>query len=186
MWNGFLCLPGDSPGLLSFGIPWRCRGARCCWSCSSPLPWALAQGLPLKPFPEVVDAFQHIFDLKWHHYICKLWVFPSSVLLLWWELPVLLLCCCQSVQTQFHLCPGPALPIPIAGQGMAAAQAHLVNFCTDVLVWPILPSNSKGIVSFYCNISLKKFLFYWCTVVFSLSPPTLYLSNFTWSFLSSW
>lgn len=34
-------------------------------------------------------------------------------------------------------------------------------------------------VSFYCNISLKQFLFYWCIVVFSLSPPPpCYLSNF--------
>lgn len=98
------------------------------------------RGYPSKPFHEVADAFQHIFNLKWLSYICKLWVFPTSVLL----------CCCQSVQVQFHLCPGPALPIPISGQVMAAAQAHLVNFCTDLLVWPILPSNSKGIVSFYC------------------------------------
>lgn len=31
-------------------------------------------------------------------------------------------------------------------------------------------------VSFYCNISLKQFLFYWCIVVFSLSPPPTLLS----------
>lgn len=66
-----------------------------CWVLLEPLltsPLRLGSGLPpTKPFHEVADAFQHIFDLKWPSYICKWWVFCTSVLLLSWELPLLLL-----------------------------------------------------------------------------------------------
>lgn len=65
--------------------------------------------------------------------------------------------------------------------------AHLVNFCTDLLVLPILPSDSKGIMCHFIVTTLWKSSSSTDALLFFLFlPPPRISPIFTWSFLSSW